>query len=163
MNETKSDGDPRRLRPPGKAVARPRVQHSDRFPYFFAAFRQTIPTAKTARSTNAPCRFQTVKKGHRPQKQHKFGKRAARWRFFLFISPKCGWPLRANAFAFCVVRLLPYPYTPTEAHSLPLQPFRQPPSVSKNYPIGSVSGIIEETGVFSWKTGEKTHGESRSL
>ena len=33
-------------------------------------------------------------------------------------------------------------------------------SLSKNYPNGSVSGIIEETGVFSWKTGEKTHGES---
>ena len=36
-------------------------------------------------------------------------------------------------------------------------------SLSKNYPIGPVSGIIEETGVFSWKTGEKTHGASRSL
>ena len=33
-------------------------------------------------------------------------------------------------------------------------------SLSKNYPNGPVSGIIEETGVFSWKTGEKTHGES---
>ena len=50
--------------------------------------------------------------------------------FFLFIQNTVG-PSGANAFAFCVVRLLPYPYTPTEAHSLPLQPFRQPPSVSK--------------------------------
>ena len=33
-------------------------------------------------------------------------------------------------------------------------------SLSKNYPNGLVSGIIEETGVISWKTGEKTHGES---
>ena len=33
-------------------------------------------------------------------------------------------------------------------------------SLSKNYPNGSVSGIIEETGVISWKTVEKTHGES---
>ena len=36
----------------------------------------------------------------------------------------------------------------------------KPFSLSKNYPNGPVSGIIEETGVFSWKTGEKTHGES---
>ena len=50
--------------------------------------------------------------------------------FSLFIQNTVG-PGGANAFAFCVVRLLPYPYTPTEAHSLPLQPFRQPPSVSK--------------------------------
>ena len=32
-------------------------------------------------------------------------------------------------------------------------------SLSKNYPNGFDSGIIEETGVFSRKTGEKTHSE----
>ncbi len=63
---------------------------------------------------------------------------------------QCGWPLGANAFAFCVVRLLPYPYTPTEAHSLPLQPFRQPPSLSKTMffdklkrlPTGNVGSLF---------------------
>ena len=32
-------------------------------------------------------------------------------------------------------------------------------SLSKNYPNGSVSGIIEETGVFSWRTGEDARRE----
>ena len=32
-------------------------------------------------------------------------------------------------------------------------------SLSKNYPNGLDSGTIEETGVFSRKTGEKTHSE----
>ena len=32
-------------------------------------------------------------------------------------------------------------------------------SLSKNYKNAQVSGIIKETGVFSWKTGEKTHSE----
>ena len=41
-----------------------------------------------------------------------------------------------------------------------IKAFRGLLSLSKNYPIGPVSGRIEETGVFSWKTGEKTHGES---
>ena len=59
------------------------------------------------------------------------GERTTRCRFLLLIYPKYCWPLRGAFFAFCVVRLLPYPYTPTEAHSLPLRPFRQPPSVSK--------------------------------
>ena len=35
-------------------------------------------------------------------------------------------------------------------------------SLSKNYPNAPVSAIIEETGVFSWKAGEKTHGMSQS-
>ena len=35
-------------------------------------------------------------------------------------------------------------------------------SLSKNYPNAPVSAIIEETGVFSWKTGEKMHGMSQS-
>ena len=35
-------------------------------------------------------------------------------------------------------------------------------SLSKNFEIDSVSGIIEETGVFSWKIGEKMHGMSQS-
>ena len=35
-------------------------------------------------------------------------------------------------------------------------------SLSKNYPNTPVSAIIEETGVFSWKAGEKTHGGSQS-
>ena len=35
-------------------------------------------------------------------------------------------------------------------------------SVPKNFEIVSVSGIIEETGVFSWKIGEKMHGMSQS-
>ena len=75
--------------------------------------------------------FQTVKKVRRPQKQYNAKKETVNFRCFLFELLKHGWPLGANAFAFCVVRLLPYPYTPTEAHSLPLRPFRQPPSVSK--------------------------------
>ena len=36
-------------------------------------------------------------------------------------------------------------------------------SLSKNFQIAPVSAIIEETGVFSWKIGEKTHGMSQSL
>ena len=35
-------------------------------------------------------------------------------------------------------------------------------SLSKNYANTPVSAIIEETGVFSWKAGEKTHGMSQS-
>ena len=35
-------------------------------------------------------------------------------------------------------------------------------SLSKNYPSAPVSAIIEETGVFSWKAGEKMHGMSQS-
>ena len=35
-------------------------------------------------------------------------------------------------------------------------------SLSKNYKTVLVSGIIEETGVFSWKIGEKMHGMSQS-
>ena len=35
-------------------------------------------------------------------------------------------------------------------------------SLSKNYPNAPVSAIIEETGVFTWKAGEKTHGMSQS-
>ena len=35
-------------------------------------------------------------------------------------------------------------------------------SLSKNYPSTPVSAIIEETGVFSWKAGEKMHGMSQS-
>ena len=35
-------------------------------------------------------------------------------------------------------------------------------SLSKNYPNAPVSAIIEETGVFTWKVGEKTHGMSQS-
>ena len=35
-------------------------------------------------------------------------------------------------------------------------------SLSKNFEIDSDSGIIEETGVFSWKIGEKMHGMSQS-
>ena len=35
-------------------------------------------------------------------------------------------------------------------------------SLSKNYPSTPVSGIIEETGVFLWKAGEKMHGMSQS-
>ena len=78
-----------------------------------------------------PSPLQPVKKVRRPQKQYNAKKETLNFRFFLFELLKHGWPLGANAFAFCVVRLLPYPYTPTEAHSLPLRPFRQPPSVSK--------------------------------
>ena len=37
-----------------------------------------------------------------------------------------------------------------------------PLSLSKNYPNTPVSGIIKETGVFSWKAGEKMHGMSQS-
>ena len=35
-------------------------------------------------------------------------------------------------------------------------------SLSKNYANAPVSAIIEETGVFTWKVGEKTHGMSQS-
>ena len=35
-------------------------------------------------------------------------------------------------------------------------------SLSKNYANTPVSAIIEETGVFSWKAGEKMHGMSQS-
>ena len=35
-------------------------------------------------------------------------------------------------------------------------------SLSKNYANAPASAIIEETGVFSWKTGEKMHGMSQS-
>ena len=35
-------------------------------------------------------------------------------------------------------------------------------SLSKNYPNTPVSAIIEETGVFAWKAGEKMHGMSQS-
>ena len=35
-------------------------------------------------------------------------------------------------------------------------------SLSKNYANAPASAIIEETGVFSWKVGEKTHGMSQS-
>ena len=35
-------------------------------------------------------------------------------------------------------------------------------SLSKNYPNTPVSAIIEETGVFTWKVGEKMHGMSQS-
>ena len=35
-------------------------------------------------------------------------------------------------------------------------------SLSKNYPNAPVSAIIEETGVFAWKAGEKMHGGSQS-
>ena len=35
-------------------------------------------------------------------------------------------------------------------------------SLSKNYANAPVSAIIEETGVFSWKAGEKMHGKSQS-
>ena len=35
-------------------------------------------------------------------------------------------------------------------------------SLSKNYANAPVSAIIEETGVFSWKAGEKMHGMSQS-
>ena len=35
-------------------------------------------------------------------------------------------------------------------------------SLSKNYASAPVSGIIKETGVFSWKAGEKMHGMSQS-
>jgi len=35
-------------------------------------------------------------------------------------------------------------------------------SLSKNYASAPVSAIIEETGVFSWKAGEKMHGMSQS-
>ena len=35
-------------------------------------------------------------------------------------------------------------------------------SLSKNYPNAPASAIIEETGVFSWKAGEKMHGGSQS-
>ena len=35
-------------------------------------------------------------------------------------------------------------------------------SLSKNYPNAPVSGIIKETGVSLWRTGEKMHGKSQS-
>ena len=35
-------------------------------------------------------------------------------------------------------------------------------SLSKNYPNAPVSGIIKETGVSLWRTGEKMHGMSQS-
>ena len=35
-------------------------------------------------------------------------------------------------------------------------------SLSKNYANAPASAIIEETGVFSWKAGEKMHGGSQS-
>ena len=35
-------------------------------------------------------------------------------------------------------------------------------SLSKNYPSTPVSGIIKETGVSLWRTGEKMHGGSQS-
>ena len=35
-------------------------------------------------------------------------------------------------------------------------------SLSKNYANAPVSAIIKETGVFSWKAGEKMHGMSQS-
>ena len=35
-------------------------------------------------------------------------------------------------------------------------------SLSKNYPNTPVSGIIKETGVSLWRTGEKMHGMSQS-
>ena len=35
-------------------------------------------------------------------------------------------------------------------------------SLSRNYPNAPVSAIIEETGVFTWKAGEKTHGMRQS-
>lgn len=39
---------------------------------------------------------------------------------------------------------------------------RTPFSLSKNYANAPVSAIIKETGVFSWKAGEKMHGMSQS-
>ena len=92
-----------------------------------------LPLAALPPLTGRSCHgfAETSRKGRRPQKQHKFKKETVNFRFFLFELLKHGWPPGANAFAFCVVRLLPYPYTPTEAHSLPLQPFRHPPSLSK--------------------------------
>ena len=48
----------------------------------------------------------------------------------------------------------------TQAGVFPEWEYARLLSLSKNYPNGPVSGIIEETGVISWKTGEKTHGES---
>jgi hypothetical protein len=35
-------------------------------------------------------------------------------------------------------------------------------SLSKNYANAPASAIIEETGVFTWKAGEKMHGMSQS-
>ena len=35
-------------------------------------------------------------------------------------------------------------------------------SLSKNYANTPASAIIEETGVFTWKVGEKMHGGSQS-
>ncbi len=55
-----------------------------------------------------PSPLQTVKKVRRPQKQYNAKKETVNFRFFLFELLKHGWPLGANAFAFCVVRLLPY-------------------------------------------------------
>ena len=36
------------------------------------------------------------------------------------------------------------------------------PACQKNYANAPVSAIIEETGVFAWKAGEKMHGMSQS-
>ena len=63
-----------------------------------------------------PSPLQTVKKVRRPQKQHNAKKETVNFRFFLFELLKHGWSLGANAFAFCVVRLLPYPQTKRFGH-----------------------------------------------
>ena len=71
------------------------------------------PSKRTALGKSGPER---VKKGCRPQKQHKFWRRTTRCRFLLLIYPKYCWPLRGAFFAFCVVRLLPYPQTKRFGH-----------------------------------------------
>lgn len=52
-----------------------------------------------------------------------------------------------------------YPASSIGAETMRFSPYF---SLSKNYANTPVSAIIEETGVFSWKAGEKMHGMSQS-
>ncbi len=117
--------------------------------------------------------FQTVKKGCRPQKQHKFRKRMARYRFFSFYFLKMRLALRANAFAFCVVRLLPYPQTkqfehrrffgktarrsallPSARHALSMPRSGVAPLIRAVY---RKSSIGNEKIFFVWKVEDRSH------
>ena len=55
------------------------------------------PSKRTALGKSGPER---VKKGCRPQKQHKFWGRTTRCRFLLLIYPKYCWPRRGQRFCF---------------------------------------------------------------
>lgn len=70
-----------------------------------------------------------------------------------------GWRVKNPSVGLVAVTLRSGPRDRTMVSS-----FRGMPraSLSKNFEIDSDSGIIEETGVFSWKIGEKMHGMRQS-